>query len=502
MTKTYNYVNPSTLMLHASQEDLDIIDKFYTYKDLKAEQLYKRHMKNHYLRAKMGHEEYMIKSEELKTAIMVHLLDWTDEGDALLLSGFAGELESKFGFQLAGSKPVNAHEADLGNWPVANENPHEPRYYQVEAVKALLQHRHAAVSLPTGAGKSFIIEDLVRQHGVKTLIIAPSLSIADQLYEQLLDRFGPKLVGMFGDGKKHAKKQIVVGIDKSLQHVLPGTPHYEDLKKTKLVIVDESHLCPTETLRGVCLGLVADAEFRYFVSATQFRNDGADMLLKGLIGEVVYTKTLEELVAEGFLAEPKYLGLTIQSPTSTADGDYMDLIEEHVYKSSKLAQAMVQWGLRYARTGKKVLILIDRMAQFRMMLPFLPVGSFEFAHGDMSAKEKGEIPQQYWKCDVKNLVSQFNAGKLPLLIGTSCITTGTDLRPTDVIIYVMGGQSEIKVRQAIGRGTRLVPGKTSFLFVDFDVQIPGCPPMRNVLHRHFKQRCDYYGKQVPMIDVG
>jgi superfamily II DNA or RNA helicase len=37
------------------------------------------------------------------------------------------------------------------------------------------------------------------------------------------------------------------------------------------------------------------------------------------------------------------------------------------------------------------------------------------------------------------------------------------------IIYLMGGKSEIQVKQAVGRGTRLYEGKTDCHIFDFDV---------------------------------
>jgi superfamily II DNA or RNA helicase len=37
------------------------------------------------------------------------------------------------------------------------------------------------------------------------------------------------------------------------------------------------------------------------------------------------------------------------------------------------------------------------------------------------------------------------------------------------MIYLMGGKSEIQVKQAVGRCTRKVPGKDNCMVIDFDV---------------------------------
>jgi superfamily II DNA or RNA helicase len=84
------------------------------------------------------------------------------------------------------------------------------------------------------------------------------------------------------------------------------------------------------------------------------------------------------------------------------------------------------------------------------------------------------------------LVKEFNEGKHPILVGTSCITTGTDIQTAGAIIYLQGGKSEIQVRQSVGRGTRKVAGKVDCYFIDFDV--------RNVevVHRHAEERAAIY----------
>jgi superfamily II DNA or RNA helicase len=55
-----------------------------------------------------------------------------------------------------------------------------------------------------------------------------------------------------------------------------------------------------------------------------------------------------------------------------------------------------------------------------------------------------------------------------------------------MIIMLTGGKSEVQVKQAIGRGTRLVEGKKDFWVIDFDVA--GSPTM----DRHLKARQAYY----------
>jgi superfamily II DNA or RNA helicase len=54
------------------------------------------------------------------------------------------------------------------------------------------------------------------------------------------------------------------------------------------------------------------------------------------------------------------------------------------------------------------------------------------------------------------------------------------------IIYLQGGRSEVQIKQAVGRGTRRVPGKEDFFFFDFDVYNVG------TTHRHAEARVKVY----------
>ncbi len=95
-------------------------------------------------------------------------------------------------------------------------------------------------------------------------------------------------------------------------------------------------------------------------------------------------------------------------------------------------------------------------------------------------------------------MKQFNEGKIPILVGTSCVSTGTDIKANKATIYIQGGKSEIKVSQgAIGRSTRLHPpvGKTGCTVIDFDVS------NQEVLHRHAKARKGIYSQTAPVREI-
>lgn len=363
-------------------------------------------------------------------------------------------------------------------WHKKPEN--QERYYQIEAEKELFDHKHGNIEIPTGSGKSRILLDLVKKIGLKTLLLAPSSSILTQLVKDFKTYLGERYVGQYGDGKKQIGKLVTIATYQSVVRIEKGTPIWDDLSKIEVFLVDESHLTPATTLEGVCLGIAKDAKYRFFVSATQTRSDGYGPVLKGVIGPSVYTKPMNELVDEGFLAKPHFKIISVKSQDSFDSQDVAKMTRHHLLYNpeiNKLASQIANNAV--SKLGHKVLIQIDEISQFQHLLRHL---EFEprFAHGASKSDKdlRSKIPEKYWDSNPSKLVDGFNNEEFPILIGTSCVGMGTDFKVPETIINLMGGISPIAIPQAVGRGTRrhkFLNGKekTAFNFIDF------CPLVSN-----------------------
>jgi superfamily II DNA or RNA helicase len=223
------------------------------------------------------------------------------------------------------------------------------------------------------------------------------------------------------------------------------------------------------------------------------------LLLDGIIGPIVYTKTLQELVEEGFLARPVHYAMRLQSHSRFVSDDVLEMTRAHIYESPVLGAWAADLANKFHQHYKHpVLILLDTVSQFKYIYPHLKF-QCGFAHGGLTKDNKGEVPEMYHEGDNDKLVEQFNSYKLPILIGTSCIATGTDIQTTRTLINLQAGKSEIKFSQGRGRGTRIVEGKTEFNYIDYDLQIPGVGEYDNPFHRHFLERESYCTSPVKML---
>jgi len=473
-------VSPTTAKLtEATSIERAQLERLLAWRDKAAEQNYLRTKKSRAMREKMGEQKHAEEVARIKGQIQRNCFDPNTE---TFLAGLVEQVKAYFS-QCEITSNVRYPEKGVIAWA---KPPPALRPYQQEAVDALTAIRHGGIEAGTGAGKSLMLLYLVRNHGLRSVVMAPSKNIAKQLFELFQTYLGKMNVGFFGDSKKESKKKVTIGIAKSFAMIEEGSEHWKDFSNVELFIADESHQCPARTLEQSCIGVFGGASYRYFVSGTQMRSDGRDLVLEGLVGPIVYTITVEKLVEMGFLAKPLFYHVEVPSVRIVKDAAWAfrsNFVRNH--KVYPIAASIIK---KAVDKNKQVLVLIDEIVQGTELLKHINMDKTQvgFAHSAASSHEK--LPEDYKKSDVEKEVSLFNQKQKKVLIGTSCIATGTDIQTADVVVYMMGGVSEVQLRQAIGRGTRKPEGKENFVFLDFRVK--DCAH----LDRHFLARNRVYNE--------
>ena len=170
----------------------------------------------------------------------------------------------------------------------------EPRPYQAEALAAWERSRgRGVVVLPTGSGKSWLAMMAIDRKRRGTLVVAPTLDLVRQWYDQLRTAF-PCDVGVVGGGTHDVQPITVTTYDSAYLHM-------EHLgRRFGLVVFDEVHHLP-----GLSLSLAGRfclAPYRLGLTATPERSDGREEVLDELVGPLVYRRRITELTGD-FLAE-------------------------------------------------------------------------------------------------------------------------------------------------------------------------------------------------------
>lgn len=101
------------------------------------------------------------------------------------------------------------------------------------------------IVLPTGAGKTVIFSELIKEKNLKTLVIAHRIELLEQA-EDKIKRAAPHIeTGIFcGDKKCHDKQVTIASIQSAYNHLdLLKAENYE------LLIIDEAHHAAAPTYR-------------------------------------------------------------------------------------------------------------------------------------------------------------------------------------------------------------------------------------------------------------
>lgn len=352
----------------------------------------------------------------------------------------------------------------------------KPRYYQAEAVDALLAYfgdatGNPVVAMPTGTGKSLVIA-LFSQHAVRTypgtrvLVLTHVKELVEQNLRTLLRVWPTAPAGVFSSGlrRKDAGMAITIGT------IGTAARSAAVLGRVDLLLVDECHTVndKEDTLYARLIAELAEANPALKVvgfSATPYRL-GQGMLTDGKVfTDVCYDITgleaFNRLVAEGYLAP--------LVPKRTDTGfDLTGVRMQHGdFNARQLAAAVDRESLTRAALAETVQQGQDR----RSWLVFATSVEHACHVADMLSDEYDvpavAIHSKLTDAQRDAALAGFKAGRYRAAVNNNVLTTGFDHPPIDLIAMLRPTASPGLWVQMLGRGTRPCDGKDNCLVLDF-----------------------------------
>ncbi len=296
-----------------------------------------------------------------------------------------------------------------------------PRADQIAAKNAALKAERGIISMVTASGKSFVIALICRDLNLKTLIIVPTLGLKEQLTESLLVALGP------------GHKVTVENIDSS---ALPGLTDFDCL------IIDEAHHVAASTYRKLNRTAWKGIYYRYFFTATPFRNDDEEQLLfESIAGQVIYELDYKTAVSKKII--PPIEAYYIEIPKQDTDAYTWKEVYSQLVVNNEIRNDIIRGALfTLAINEKSALCLVKEIAHGNKLAPII------FANGQDDR--------------TSSFIKRFNTREIIILIGTSGILgEGIDSRPAEYVIIAGLGKAKSSFMQQIGRVLRPYPGKES-----------------------------------------
>ncbi|MDD4674512.1 MAG: DEAD/DEAH box helicase family protein [Syntrophaceticus schinkii] len=374
-------------------------------------------------------------------------------------------------------------------------SPKTPRYYQMVAINRIIEaiakgQDKILCVCATGTGKTYIAFQVIyRLWKSKTkkriLYLADRNILIDQTMINDFKHFGSIMTKV-----KHRQVDKSYEIYMALYQGLTGSEEWQNIYKQfspdffDLVIVDECH-------RGSAKEDSAWREvLEYFSSATQIGLTATPKETKDVsnieyFGEPIYTYSLRQGIADGFLAPYKVIRVSIDKdvegwrPTKGQIDQYGFEIEDKEYNLSDFDRNLVLQK-RTQLVAEKVTEYLQKTNRFQKAIVFC----IDIEHAERMRQALNNLnadlvkenhkyimritgDNEEGKAELDNFIDPYS--KYPVIATTSkLLTTGVDAQTTKLIVLDTVINSMTEFKQIIGRGTRIREDCDKFYFTIID----------------------------------
>ncbi|MBV9257341.1 MAG: DEAD/DEAH box helicase family protein [Ktedonobacteraceae bacterium] len=360
----------------------------------------------------------------------------------------------------------------------------DPHDYQVEALAAWDEAGHCgSIVLPTGAGKTFVAIQAIQRVRRSTVIVAPTIDLLHQWYARLVNAFGIE-VGVYYGGEKKVLPLTVTTYHSA------GDLMAEWGNSFKLIIFDEVHHLPAPSWGEAAL--MAPAPLRLGLTATYpeaHEQSNGRWRVDELIGPIVYTKRVEDLVGQQ-LANYRTQRLRVNLSSDERahyDADYaiyinfvrerqlprrhgaswlMELMRLSTFDpQARRAFLARQRLLRLLASCEGKFILLDELLReyvAERILIFTEQNTMAYAVATRYLIPA--ITHETGAAERKQILEHFQSGQYRAIVTSRVLNEGIDVPEAKVAIVLGGTSGAREYIQRLGRVLRKVENREAVLF--------------------------------------
>lgn len=306
---------------------------------------------------------------------------------------------------------------------------------------------------PTGSGKTIVFskvaEDCVRDGG-RVLVLAHRGELLDQAADKIAKSTG------LGCAVEKAESsclgswfRIVVGSVQSLMRDSRLSRFSKSHFDT--IIVDEAHHALADSYQRV-LNYFSNANV-LGVTATADRGDMRN--LGEYFESLAYEYSLPKAIKEGYLSPIKAMTIPLKLDLTSVGQQAGD------FKTSDLGTALdpylesIASEMWKAAQDRKIVVFLPLVKTSQKFTEFLNAKGFKAIEVNGESRDRAEK------------LEDFDKGKYNVLCNSMLLTEGWDCPSVDCIVVLRPTKIRSLYSQMVGRGTRLYPGKTELLLLDF-----------------------------------
>lgn len=334
------------------------------------------------------------------------------------------------------------------------------RYYQNEAIDAIMDKKIGIIKCPTGTGKTVLAADIFRRKPTKTLFVVDVKVLLKQSKDELEDALDMKdQIGTITAGTMDIKSNLTICTIQTIVSLIKKKDKklLKYLDSLETVISDETHLSKSLSYSKL-FSKATNCQYRVGLTGTP-NEDANDFLeLNKNMGYVVYHVPTQQMIDEGYLIRPtiKFLKYHL---AEIPEGTYQE-IQEQLFKNTYRNQKVIDVCVHH--NDKIILVLVTRISQGLLIEEELKKAGRDcfFIRGEVDDDNRDLI------------IKEARDGHTRVIIGTSGIVAkGLNIKPLEIIVNCAGNSTDVMTIQSLGRGLRICEGKTSMTYYDMHDEI-------------------------------
>lgn len=338
------------------------------------------------------------------------------------------------------------------------------RDYQRDAIDAVWTAHHSkvtrpAVVLPTGAGKTVVFSQMIREWPGRSMVLVHRDELADQAIRKIQAAAPGLRVGKVKAKDNDVGADVVVASVQTIARhgrraVLQSAQSYAG--PIGLIITDECHHAAAVSYQDVYSAFPHALHAGF--TATLERGDGVG--LGSVWEEVVYSRSILWMIKNGYLVQPRgytedLSGLDLGT-VKRSRGDFQANDLGAAMEEAGLSDALPKVWKQYA-SGRPTIIFTPTVATAESVAQ-----SFQLAHGIGSAVVHGATPRE----ERLRIFEDFRLGRVKVLVNCMVLTEGFDAPWASCAIIARPTQSRPLYVQMVGRVLRPWADKTDAIVIN------------------------------------
>ena len=296
--------------------------------------------------------------------------------------------------------------------------------HQVRALGEMLKRSKGTIKAVTSSGKTEIFLAFCKLTGLKTIIVAPKVDLANQIYERA-KKAGLEVGLMTGSKKSYSNEQVCVSTPQMALVLVD--------RDFDCIIIDECHHAASNTYQDFLKKTKAKIIFGF--SATPDTNEVDWLKIKQFCGDIIAEVKSAELIEHKVIVYPEINFVPINQFNTL---DWPSANDQCIVHNEDRNLRIVQLC---EESEKPVLVLIRNIEHGEELNRLIPDSVF------LSGRDDNDFRDETFK--------KYENKQIPVLIGTmGILSEGISINAIRTLIIAQGGKSDIVTTQSLGRALR------------------------------------------------